>query len=353
MRPNRTPGGQPELLEGIDPASDELMRALFDRGGKPLPTLPPMRKSSAELLIEIRAARARARQRLERRARVRRPIFATIIAFVALLLPGAIAPSVAAAAAMPNPIALEFQQDAPPAGPWLQQLLSQLAQSSPGVNANQAFIHTQQWHLKPDTIDPTQIYALDVKTWWSLGAIRRETIHLPPQEPRREVIAYTEAAARQWQHSKPDIQGYSQSNYPALLPYPFADASELARQIGSYQPPPHELPASKSQRVLRAAAHLAANYVLGPAERRALLTVLAETEGLVYRGKVTDRAGQTGIAISTEAEHNGTLTRDVLVINERDGSLLSHETVVLSADKPLMPLPAVTAYTLYLGGLTR
>ncbi|MGD0273407.1 MAG: CU044_5270 family protein [Gaiellaceae bacterium] len=89
--------------------------------------------------------------------------------------------------------------------------------------------------------------------------------------------------------------------------------------------------------------------VVTPQVQAALLRVLAGEPDMVYSGTVTDRAGRTGVATSTESDHSGALTRYTLIFDPSTGALLDSEETALEAPRLLrLRVPATTGYELWL-----
>jgi hypothetical protein len=84
-------------------------------------------------------------------------------------------------------------------------------------------------------------------------------------------------------------------------------------------------------------------YVVPRQTRATILRLLAGVPGLAWRGKVTDRAGRTGVAVTAYDKQRESQT--ILVFDPRTGELLAHEDV---APKPKLPLGRVSYYNLFL-----
>lgn len=72
------------------------------------------------------------------------------------------------------------------------------------------------------------------------------------------------------------------------------------------------------------------DHVFSPAQRAALLRVLADTEGVVHAGTVEDRAGRTGEAFSLTDRSGGLPGKRTLVFDPRTGNLLADEEQILN-----------------------
>jgi hypothetical protein len=89
--------------------------------------------------------------------------------------------------------------------------------------------------------------------------------------------------------------------------------------------------------------------VLSPAERAAVLRVVAQLPGLKANGRVEDRAGRVGEAFSIESGYSGLLTRYTLIVNPATGELLGYEQMLTkSAGKLNVKIPSVIGYESYL-----
>jgi hypothetical protein len=71
------------------------------------------------------------------------------------------------------------------------------------------------------------------------------------------------------------------------------------------------------------------DHIVPTEARRAVLEVLAEVPGFVWRGEVTDRAGRSGVAISYDSGEPGYVIRWVLVFDPDTGELLASEYIDL------------------------
>ncbi|MFH9089847.1 CU044_5270 family protein [Streptomyces sp. NPDC017673] len=71
-------------------------------------------------------------------------------------------------------------------------------------------------------------------------------------------------------------------------------------------------------------------HVFSPAQRAALLRVLADTKGVVYAGTVKDRTGRTGEALSLTDRFGGLPNKRTLIFDPRTGNLLADEEQILN-----------------------
>ena len=96
-----------------------------------------------------------------------------------------------------------------------------------------------------------------------------------------------------------------------------------------------------------AATDLVREQVLGPAQRAALLRVLATVPGLVYEGTTKDRAGRAGHAFSLRNAHGGLANVKTVIVDPATGRLLARETLLLEAGALTVRVPAVVDYEIY------
>ena len=96
-------------------------------------------------------------------------------------------------------------------------------------------------------------------------------------------------------------------------------------------------------------AELAGMRLLAPAQRAAVLRLLADLPGITVTGTVTDRAGRPGEAFSITSSAHGLPAQYTLIVDPRSGSLLGYEAVLTeTAGKLNVIIPAVITYRSYL-----
>ncbi|WP_173033089.1 hypothetical protein [Phytohabitans flavus] len=198
-----------------------------------------------------------------------------------------------------------------------------------------AYVHVQSWAAGQSRgASPT---SRDERLWWAADRSGRAATTVLSQPPPVPVPTVPEAST-----SDTTITTYKPGKVPVVVDAPSVQAPLLAFQLADQQP------LSEGPRgVLRAVADLYRSHHLDPAQRAAALKVLADTDGVDYRGTVVDRSGRSGIAVSVDSD--GGATRDVAVFDPRAGRLLSYERVELvgAATSPSRS-PALVAYVLYL-----
>ncbi|GAA2795422.1 CU044_5270 family protein [Crossiella cryophila] len=124
---------------------------------------------------------------------------------------------------------------------------------------------------------------------------------------------------------------------------PPTDPAELARWLQKDHPP-----ANGAGEVLVAITDLLRERALTPAERAAVLRVLATVPGLVYQGSTTDRLGRTGRAFALTNSLRGLPTRHTLIVSQDNGIILGEEQMLTESSGKLgLPVPSVVGYTVF------
>ncbi|MEH1130152.1 CU044_5270 family protein [Micromonospora sp. CPCC 206061] len=255
-----------------------------------------------------------------------------------------------AVAATPAPLALQYESGADSASGALRDLADRLA-----IEARR---------------DPTEDRSgrfeyVDVKLWaldLAAGGGRTAVQIVPQREQKWRSADGTGRLSVATLPAEPP--GTRSSGFPAGPP--------LATQVTEFsagqflpvvaEPVPTSVPALRAalyarqpqingpQSALRAVADLYRSQVVSMSARIAVLRVLADVNGVLYRGHVTDRLGRAGTAISVDST-NGTTgkNRDLLIFDDTTGQLLAHESLILIAPHQVhVKAPAVFSYILYL-----
>jgi hypothetical protein len=183
-------------------------------------------------------------------------------------------------------------------------------------------------------------YVEERKTWVApdgSGRITRTT--LAPEFPDERSRTYWMGVLKAPRPTPTDSQAPSgPQDLPAGMagpstPLPTGEA-ELARKITEGR---------TVYDTVFAVNYLYNQYVVPRQTRATILRLLAGVPGLAWRGKVTDRAGRTGVAVTAYDKQRESQT--ILVFDPRTGELLAHEDV---APKPKLPLGRVSYYNLFL-----
>jgi hypothetical protein len=215
------------------------------------------------------------------------------------------------------PVAYQINTGAPPAGNYLRQLAASLTDAPVDQHTGKyAYRHMKAWGGAVMTSPEGYVrsYVEDVQTWRAAdGSGLQRTRQFAAQYP-------DEASRRYWQKVAPS-EGGTGSHDLNLPP------------DSNYDPPPPVRPAAMA-RYLRAdggtadvlgnIAHVYEKYAVLRPVRAAILAVLAEQKGLLWRGKVTDRAGRPGVAVTFDdsAAHQEQV---LLVFDPHTGELIANE----------------------------
>jgi hypothetical protein len=93
-------------------------------------------------------------------------------------------------------------------------------------------------------------------------------------------------------------------------------------------------------------ADVARERQLSGLQRAAILGILAKAPDVNALGTVVDRLGRPGIAVATDSDYSGLMTRYVLVFDPTTGALNAEEAwLTTSAGKLNVPVPSVISYT--------
>ncbi|MET8364097.1 CU044_5270 family protein [Micromonospora sp. NPDC049580] len=221
------------------------------------------------------------------------------------------------------PVAYQFDADPPAAGPQLRALASKIKDAEYDLHGGRyMYHHTKEWG------DPVMTsadgrhhvaFAGESKVWQAAdGTGSQINTQLEPQYPDQESRAY-------WQRklgAGPAVGGNPGAMIPLppmeLTPPP-ADPSQLRELLQVEYGP-----GAASKEV----STLYARYVVPRATRAEVLRVLADVPGFRWRGRVTDRAGRAGVAVTfDDREHD---QQSLLIFDPRTGELLAHELLTLA-----------------------
>lgn len=231
------------------------------------------------------------------------------------------------------PVAYQLTDNPPPAGEHLRDLAVRIAEApyerKPGAYA---YLYSKSWGgtQQGSPEGHWMSYVEEIELWRAGdGPVRqRETvvgIEFPDEESRR----YWEQVPNTDQLLSPDRHV---SDFPAdlfhLVP---TDRAELAESLSG--------PSGVDDKLVVAAY---AQQLLPWQTRAAILEILADQPGYVWRGEVTDRLGRPGVAISQD--DSGHALRSVLVFDSRTGELLASELVDLSGETPELRVYSVHRY---------
>lgn len=226
--------------------------------------------------------------------------------------------------APPEPLRLTV-----PATPARSQLVALSARSRACADrvspARYTYVHTVTWSAQDTTT------ARDEQLWWAAN------------HSGRQIVAEVDSLRVSGAPSYGSVGDFRPGELSVVIDSPSSDPAVLSSQLAEYQS--FKL---GPQVPLRTVVDLYRYHALDAAHRSAAIRVLADTDGLLYGGRVTDLAGRTGLAI-TVADAGGT-TRDIAVFEPATGRLLSYERDALSqaAGTPV----AVLEYVVFLSAGT-
>ncbi|MEJ3743108.1 hypothetical protein WEI85_07465 [Actinomycetes bacterium KLBMP 9797] len=255
-------------------------------------------------------------------------VAATVLALTACVAPASAASQPCGDLAVAPPLHLEHIGQAAPAGPFLRQLASRLR---PAAEDQQTGRYAQV-HLALSGADSA--FEPCVQTTTAYARERRWRA----DDGSGQVVGtawHTDLT------NPPPVTSttYRRGRLTGVVPGPVpTDPARLAAALDAYYPPQLSL-ASR----LRAVADLAGWHYSGLDARRSVLTVLAQTHGLRYRGIV---AGFPGVAVTIDTAN----VRDVLVLDRRTGAVLAYELVLLADGQAMgVRTPYSNTRTLYIG----
>lgn len=241
-----------------------------------------------------------------------------------------------AGAAPSAPPALERAvRPARPARPALAQLAARTARSKAAAAASTGtvtYIYTTVWN-RDDMSDADEPFDLRDEQLWRRqdGSGLLRIIPRPPDGP-------VEQPADPLAPATDRVLTPAASSTPAVEPN--SDPGILAAQLRDIEPG-IETPAA----VLRSVAQLYRRYCLQPAQRAAVLRLLADTAGLVSDGEALDRIDRKGLQIGAREAGNTVLHR--ALFDTTTGALLYFETQLVPATASPVTGPTVTQATAF------
>jgi hypothetical protein len=320
--------------------------------------VPPAAVSATELITRAEAevvGPVARRPLLPRRRLLAAAAAGFVVAAVAaygLVQPARDRPAEQSAGAVVVPIAYEITDDPPPAAGYLRDLAARITDAPyDGQTGEYAYHRFRLWgYTRAGSVGGhTASYVAELERWVAAGGIGRERytdmgVEFSDEESRR----YFEAHPQPGMFDSPwtDVHSYSQEDELAAFDY-------LA--------PGEPIPTDPEQRLDQVigvdsggAPHfggitlLYQQHLVPREHRAAVLEVLAEVPGVVWRGEVTDRAGRGGVAVTYDgAGDGGVVVQHVLVFDPQTGELLSRERVNYEPQGPA-EVALVGRYALFL-----
>lgn len=307
-----------------DPYFEELLREVAVETD-PWQRATPPPPDFSHVLTRAREG-ARPRRIIDRRA------IAAMSATFAVVLAGTVvlvwlgrhpSPPTAAPSGVPALLPLQFPDGRTPARPVLRTLAQMAAAApDPAAKGKYAYLRMQQWSA--DTT-PSPSYTKDAAA---------------PVEERLWCAADGSGRRIESGEGFTKTLTYGPGELSVAIAEPAEQPEILAGQMHAYDQ------SAAPRSLVLTAAEMFRWHPLRSAQRAALIQVLADTDGLIDRGEVTDRAGRRGRAVSVDTTSAGSSTRDILVFDPATGRLLDYEQVLLS--RPNSSAPVLLSYTLFL-----
>lgn len=313
-----------ELLHPADPARDAVV--------------PPSSLAARDLILRAEDATAIPAGPV-RRAAPRRTVLVGAAAAVAALgsagvaqvlrdgpVPVTPAPAQPVAGTVLQPVSYEIAA-AEPAGRHLRALAARIVDAPhEGAAGRYSYHHTKSWggaammspegHMMSFVQERRDWVADDGRRW---------------QDAKPLDVEFPDAASREYFSTRPQPRSANPSatrppqgiqeipRAPEGRPLP-ADRAELARWLGTGKP---------AGELAMRTYHLYSSYLVPRRTRADLLTILAEKPGFVWRGRVVDRAGRQGVAVTADlvppAGEFLERAQMLLVFHPSTGELLAYE----------------------------
>jgi hypothetical protein len=163
-------------------------------------------------------------------------------------------------------------------------------------------------------------------------------------------------------HTKPllrtpaDVDAWNREGRPGESPVPERDdapsfaypgtAPATAPAMAEYLKQGHP-PENGPAEILVAVTDLSREQALGPAQRAAVLRVMARVPGPRYAGDPTHRNGRPGAAFRLRNTHGGLRNDLTLVVDPATGRILDEVQLMLEAGRLNIKVPMVTGYTAF------
>ncbi|SCL55288.1 hypothetical protein GA0070606_2416 [Micromonospora citrea] len=314
-----------ELLGPADPARDAVV--------------PPSPLTAHDLILRAEAATATPAGPA-RRGAPRRTMLVGAAAALAVLgsagvaqvlrdvAPTGAVPAQPAAGTVLVPVAYEIVEGEP-AGRHLRALAARLVDGPQDATGGRySHHHTKSWG-EPTMTSPeghTMSYVQERRHWAADDGRQW-------QDDRILGVEYPDAASREYWSTRPPLETPAASpsatrppegareipSDPQVRRLP-ADRAELARWLGTGKP---------AGELAMRTYQLYSSYLVPRRTRADLLTILAEKPGFVWRGRVVDRAGRQGVAVTADlvppTGQHPERAQMLLVFHPSTGELLAYE----------------------------
>ncbi|MFG3553695.1 CU044_5270 family protein [Micromonospora sp. NPDC047557] len=222
------------------------------------------------------------------------------------------------------PVAYQFDADPPAADPPLRTLASEIKDTEYDHRTGRYMYHQTRVWGEPVLSSPDgrhhMAFAGESKVWQAAdGTGSQSNKQLEPQYPDQESRVY-------WQRRFPSRSTVTSSPAPSLIPLPpmeltppSADPSQLRELLNVN---------SGAGAASKGVSTLYARYVVPRAIRAEILRVIADVPGFRWRGRVADRAGRAGVAVTVDDRENH--QQSLLIFDPTTGELLAYELLTLA-----------------------
>ncbi|MFV2022896.1 CU044_5270 family protein [Micromonospora sp. LOL_023] len=233
------------------------------------------------------------------------------------------------------PVAYRQPDNPPDAGPMLSDLADRIADAPyDNHDGTYSYHRRKSWGARQAMAPGGHIMSIaeETETWSdSSGNGMTKVQQLAPEFPTEESRRYWEGAL----DPSARTPGAPVSSTGLVGPdQPITeDPSELTRKLKV---------GAGAGTTVKAVNDIYSLYVVPRSVRSQILRVLAGTPSLHWRGEVVDRAGRTGVAVTTDdTEHNVQL---LLIFDPVTGELLAHEVVKLTEPRQVQVYNLILSY---------
>jgi len=256
----------------------------------------------------------------------------------------------------PSTSTASVQQTPPPpaATRTAKQSLLHLADTITGDAGDSAtgydYHHLRRWILDttgtpvPRAIreNTPAVVAVEIRRWAADDGSRHGVdVEIGPDYTLAGAHPDHRSSDEEFADGRTSLRDFTAGNVRSPIPAPLAtDPAGLARQLATVYPQ-----AEGPHLTLLAVEELYTSFYVDLPVRQTVLRVLAEIEGLVYRARIADRLGRTGVAVSLTAGG----VDYTLVFDPTSGRLLaSHQRSVGAHEYLNVPHGLIRYYTLFI-----
>lgn len=243
---------------------------------------------------------------------------------------------------MPDPLAFTTADRTPSAADELERIAAHCVVLREPAGGVQHLTYTS-WDLST-TVGQGRTTSIVIPTRTELvrrpdGSATLTSQHIKPLLRTQADRDAWNREGRPGESSAPERDDAPMFGYPGTAP---ASTAAMAEYLKNGHPPENG-PAE----ILVAITDLVREQVLGPAQRAAVLRVLATVPGLQYAGDTTDRNGRTGAALTLRNSHGGLRNDLTVVVDPATGRIHDVVQLLLEAGRLNVKVPMVTGYTAF------